>query len=269
MKTKKVVSFLLIAFMIFYRAHLIAQGSTPIIPSLSANSGATSALPSGGGFAPDSRGWTDPALNHNRLLRDRIGEGVYVLIGPYKVKGSPYLYGPGKNGDIYSQNEKAYNIRISYNTYNQEVEFYSTSNPSQPLVKEPGDIDSFMLKKNIDEGIPADVLFVYAKHLGSSEKSYFQMVETGDKYNLLKRYKSDLGIPSANYSQPDVRQFDLLVDYYYYDVSQKKIKKIKANRSSLIKEFKGVKDISSILDNEAFSHNPEAEMKKAFIYLNK
>src|SRR5687767_8085118 len=151
------------------------------------------------GPAPDSRGWTDPAMNHNRLLQQKLGEGNYIVIGNFKVKGTPYLFGGNNNADLFTPSEKAYNINVSYNTYNQEVGFVSTSNPTTPLVKEAGEVDSFIIKQNIENGIPGDIRFVYGKILGSSEKAYFQEVAPGAKYSLYKRYKSDLGQVSDNY----------------------------------------------------------------------
>jgi hypothetical protein len=218
--------------------------------------------------APESRGWTDPALNHNRLLQQKLGEGTYVMIGNFKVKGTPYLFGGNNNADLFTQTEKAYNINVSYNTYNQEVAFVSTSNLTTPLVKEAGEVDSFVIKQNIENGIPGDIRFVYGKILGSSDKTYFQEVAAGAKYSLYKRYKSDLGQVSDNYIQSDLRQFDLMSDYFYYDNEKKTLKKFKLNHSAVLKEFKTIKDVSPVADREAFSASPEDVLKKVFAYLN-
>ncbi len=83
----------------------VAQGAQVV--SLSANSNTMVAT------APDSRGWTDPALNHNRLLQNQSGEGMYKLIGPYKVTGSQYLYGEHLAGDLYAPEAQAKNIYLS------------------------------------------------------------------------------------------------------------------------------------------------------------
>ena len=91
---------------------------------------------------------------------------------------------------------------------------------------------------------------------------------TGKRYSLYKRYKSDLGYVSTNYVQSELRQFDLLFDYFYTDTEGKGVKKLKPNVSSIIKEFKSVKDISSVLTNDAFAVNPDDALKKAFDFLN-
>jgi hypothetical protein len=218
--------------------------------------------------APDSRGWTDPALNHNKLLQQRTGEGTLIVIGNFKVKGSPFLYGGMHKGNVFSATEKAWNIIISYNTYNQELEFLSTSNPTTPYVKEPGELDSFVIQKDMEAGIISDLKFVYGQVLGSKEKQYFQEVCAGASFNLYKAYKSKLGFVSNNYTQPDLRQFDLEYDYYYSTNDKKGLKKLKANSASIVKEFQAVKDLGSIVTAEAFTLNQNETLRKAFEVLN-
>lgn len=218
--------------------------------------------------APDSRGWTDPALNHNRLLQQQTSEGNYKLIGPYKVIGSQYLFGEHHKADMFTQEAKAYNIFISYNTYNQEVEFYSTSNPNSPLVREPGTVDSFTIHSNIELGISKNLRFIYSTALGTKEKFYYQEVYIGSQYKLYKRYKSDIGYVGTNLAQSELRQFDLQVEYYYSSPDHKGLKKIKANASAVIKEFKSVKDLSTVVTADMFTTNPEEAFSKAFAYLN-
>jgi len=175
--------------------------------ALSANSNAMVAR------APDSIGWTDPALNHNKLIQQQNGgDGTYKLSGTYKVIGTQFLFGEHHKGDMFAKEAKAYNIYLSYNTYNQEVEFYSAANTDKPLIKEPGTVDSFIINENISLGILSPLKFVYGATIGSNDKYYFQELFAGKKYNLYKRYKSDLGYVSTNYIQSELRQFDLLFD---------------------------------------------------------
>ena len=209
----------------------------------------------------------DPALSHNRLLREKTGDGVFHQIGNYKVKGNPYLFGGRTKGDMFSKEAKAYNIYLSYNTYDQNVEFYSVSNPNQPLVKEPGDIDSFTLKADESLGIPYNAKFIYGEHLGSKEKAYYQEIYAGEKFSVYKKYKSELGYVSENYIQAELRQYDLLVEYMYTD-SEKKMKKIKPNSMLVIKEFKKVKDLSAVINDDIFTNNAEQAFRKTFEYLN-
>lgn len=237
--------------------------------SMSANSGSLNGgKDSWGRPAPDSRAWTDPALDHNKLLQQQSGDGTYKLIGNYKVIGSSFLYGEHHQGDMYSSEAKALNIYVSYNTYNQDVEFYSTANPNQALVREVGTLDSFTIHADPAYGISTPMLFVYGNHIGAKDKSYYLELFAGPTYSLYKRYKSDLNYVSSNLGQSDLRQFDLQYDYFYADNQTHTVKKIKANAPAVIKEFKNVKDLSASIADDDYTMNPEGSLKKAFMLLN-
>lgn len=212
--------------------------------------------------------YMDNALNFNKLLKERSGEGEFKLIGPYKVKGTSYLFGERNTGDLYSTEAKAYNISLSYNTYNQQVEFFSSSNPDKPLLKEPGEVDSFLLKPNTEVGILQGMNFIYGAHLGSQDKAFFLEIYKGARYSVYKKYKSDLTYVTGNYVQPELREFDLLYEYYYHDNQKPGLKKLKANSASIVKELKGIKDITPVFTDADFTANQELALKKAFQYLN-
>ena len=218
--------------------------------------------------SPDSRGWTDPALNHNKLLQQQAGDGSYMMIGTYKVKGNPFLFGEHHKGDIFSTMEKGYNIFISYNTYSQDVEFYSSSNTDKPLVKEPGNLDSFIVRQDIESGITASLKFIYGSLLSVDDKSYYQEIYTGKRFSVYKKYKSVLGYASDNFAQTELRQFELQYEYYYTDSVSKGVKKLKKNAGSILKEFKKTADISSLITDESFTTDPEGVLRKVFQYLN-
>ena len=220
-------------------------------------------------YSEAQNGYMDNALNYSRLIIQKTADGVYKQVGIFKVVGTSYLFGEKNKGNLFSPEAKAYNIFLSYNTYNQEVEFYSSGNPDKPLVKEPGTVDSFLIQENVSLGINHSLKFVYGTHLGSLEKFYYLEIYSGPKYSIYKRYKSELGYVSTNYIQPDLRQFDLLYDYYYTESGKGGPKKLKPNASSIIKEFKNIKDISPVFTNEAFTTNQEEALRVAFEYLNK
>ncbi len=110
--------------------------------------------------------------------------------------------------------------------------------------------------------------FVYGSVLGSADKCYYEEIYTGKRFSVYKRYKSDLGYVSSNYIQSELRQFDLGYEYFYTDTESKVVKKLKPNAGSVIKEFKNIKDLSPVADNDAFTVNPEDALRKIFNYLN-
>jgi hypothetical protein len=109
---------------------------------------------------------------------------------------------------------------------------------------------------------------VYGAHLGSNEKTYFQEVYAGNRFSIYKRYKGELEYVSSNYIQSELRQFELTREYYYTDAESKTIKKIKPNLTSLVKEFKDVKDLSSVVTNDDITINPDNAFAAAFKFLN-
>ena len=266
---KKINGFFLLSLLLAGLQSINAQQLQHPV-SLSANSGSMTGSPTKfGGMAPDSRGWTDPALNHNKLLQQQAADGNYKLIGPYKVVGSQYLFGEHHKADMFTLEAKAYNIFVSYNTYNQEVEFYSTSNPTTPLVREPGTVDSFTIHSNTELGISKNLRFIYGTALGSKDKFYYQEIFSGKKYSVYKRYKSDLGYVGTNLAQSELRQFDLQVDYYYTNNENNELKRIKPTASAVMKEFKDSKELSQVVNNDEFIANPDDSFIKVFNYLNK
>lgn len=230
--------------------------------SVSANSGSMVSR------APDMQPWKDPAMQHNRLIQQQSPDGVYKMIGNYKVIGNAYLYGQHLKGDLYASEAKAYNIYISYNTFNQDVEFYSSSNPDQPLIKEVGTVDSFTIQEDIAAGLTRSLHFIYGPLIGAKDKVYYQVLCAGERFTVYKRFKSELDYVSTNLGQSDLRQFDLQTEYYYTDNQNKGIKKIKLNKSAVIKEFKSIADLSAIVTDEDFTVNPEETLCKAMGVVN-
>jgi len=206
----------------------------------------------------------DPALAYNKYLV--LNEGnTFTKVGAYKVIGSPYLLGKNHPGDVYSKSETGTGLYLSYNIYNQEIEF-SASREQSPLIKEAGTLDSFIIKR--DSLVKEDSKFIYGGLIGAGDKSYYQLISTGKAYNLYKKYRAELGIVSSNYIQAELRQFDLHYDYYYLDVKTKNLKKLKTNSNALKKEFSQYKDISSVIGQYQNSLNSDMALKKLFEFLN-
>ena len=211
--------------------------------------------------------YSDPATAYMRLLLEKSGEGSYQQIGNFKVVGTSYLYGPKLAGDIYTTKERATNIQLSYNTYNQQVEAYQ-NNSEKPIIMKLADVDSFRLIAARNSDFKEDLLFVNANKIDASRKFFAQHVIAGKRFNLYKAYKSELGYVSTNYVQSELRQFDLSYEYYYSDSTKPGLKKLKVTPGGLKKEFNEIADITSFANDEELSTNPEYVLGKIFVVLN-
>lgn len=208
---------------------------------------------------------TDPALSYNKYLVLNNGN-TYTLVGNFKVVGSPYYFGSKHLGKIFTGDKKSHDALLKYDIYNQTVEFFSSVEQIEPLIKVAGEVDSFMIKK--DSLIKEDISFIYGSQIGTTDKAYFQVITVGKVFNLYKKYRAELGIVSTNYIQSELRQFDLSYEYYYLDLKTKELKKLKANFRNLKKEFSPYKDISLAISEDQYKADPQVGVKKIFEFLN-
>lgn len=211
--------------------------------------------------------YIDPAQAYLRLLLEKDANST-VRIGSFKVIGSPYLFGEKHTSNFYAKEVHLNNVQISYNTYSQDIELFINGQATS-LIKDAVSVDSFyILPDNKTESFTKPLFFVSNSIVFAKDKAFFQQLYSGTKYSLYKKYKSDLGYVSTNYVQSDLRQFDLIYEYYYVDVLKKEIKKIKVTESFLKKEFKSVKDLSTILQDGELNSNPEITLINLFTFLN-
>lgn len=209
--------------------------------------------------------YSDPAQAYNKLMIEKNGIS-YTRVGAFKVAGSPFLFGEKRPGDVFSTTDSGRNIPLSYNVYSQEIVF--SNGRTETLVREPGTVDSFVIRKTADAGMAKDLLFIYGKLLNVKDKAYLQVVEKGKRFTLYKKYSAGLAIVSANYSQPDLRQFEITVDYFYSDNNQPGLKKLKTTADQLVKEFSKIKDLSTILDRDQLTMDKERQLINLFASLN-
>lgn len=189
-------------------------------------------------------------------------ERSYRQIGVYKVLGTPFLFGENHVGNMYSKSEVAKNIKLSFDTYNQELAFQTSANVNQPLVKGPGSLDSFMLKA--DSFIKEDMVFHYGGLLGTSDKSYYLLSSDPSKNLVLyKKYKAVIG-PTTNYIEADMRQFEIEATYYYHNKATKRIERLKPTYNAIRKELSFIPNVGELIDRQLLNSDPELALRKLF-----
>ena len=206
--------------------------------------------------------------NHNKLVQNRAENGGYYLIGVFKVQGSPYYAKESVSGDMFSPDVIAATLQLRYDLYNQNVEFISSANPDQALVKEPGDLDSFILRKDEKRGVKEDMKFIYGTHIGASDKFYYAQLVKGSKFSLYQKLYCELAIPAGKMGAAEMREFERNVDYYYVIEATGVLKKLNASSNAVKKEFEDVKNLSEVLKKGSMFKKPAETMSSVFKYLN-
>ncbi len=209
--------------------------------------------------------YSDPAQAYNKILLDKQN-GSYQLVGTYKVKGTQYLYGGGLPATVFAKDGVIKNIQLNYDTYKQQLEVYFT-NKVEPGLKKLNETDSFNVFVNTTD-FKSELHFYSAQLFDSTQNFFLQSVFIGPKYQLYKRYKSELGYVSENIIQSELRQYELVYDYFYVTAGKKELKKIKLTAGGVTKEFKKIKDVSGIVEAGSFIFNPEEILTKIFQSIN-
>lgn len=222
---------------------------------------------SNAGFTQQSS-YFDAAQAYNRLVIEK-NNGTHTRVEQYKVVGSPFLFGEKLLGNLFAKGESAYNIKLSYDTYNQQVEFYSSANPTTPLIKETGEVDSFSIAENHEVGLTKGLKFYAGKVLSSSEdNNFYQLMYNGDNVSFYKKYKSTLGRVSTNIIQSELRQFDLEFEYAY-KMKDGELKRLRTTYFQVSKELKPFIKVGEIVDAQTYSSNPDLALLKIFAALDR
>jgi hypothetical protein len=93
-------------------------------------------------------------------------------------------------------------------------------------------------------------------------------LSTGPQAGIYKRYKADVAYVSSNYVQSELRQFELLYDYFVFNPATRSLKKVKNSYNSLQKELNAISDVSAVFTSSAFSENPDLALKNAITLIN-
>ncbi len=181
----------------------------------------------------------DAALRYNKLLIEKR-ENRTIRVGAYRVVGSPYLFGEnGNRGTIFTNAGSISNVGINYNVYEDRIERF-IENSDQFLAIETASIDSFWLNmdSSAEKSHPA-MHFVNAIQISPKEKGFLQVLMRGKRYAVYKKYTCAMGLVTENYSEADLRQFNLSFQYYFQEGENTELKKIKATDTAIKKAFAG------------------------------
>jgi hypothetical protein len=180
-------------------------------------------------------------LNAVGIYNDQVVQnwsGEYIRIGPYQVKGSPFLLGQSFPGSItYKGGKVLSDTKVLYDLYHQKAGV----DQNNQIFEAADPIEEFTLLLPAKYG--GDKLVFKSGYLYGDFKggTYYNVLADGEKAALLKLFKNKLLPDPANAMAKDKRVFEQYHEYYLYNKITKELHKIK------LKE----KDVLKALDNEA------------------
>lgn len=197
----------------------------------------------------------DPVGDFNRHVFESW-KGTVIRIGPYNVRGTPYLLGESFTGSIsYKTGTILKETKILYDLYHQKAgvdlkgEIFESDDP----------IESFSI--NLPEKMGGKKLlfknsYVFGK---PAMNCFFNVLEEGSKVALLKVYKSKVVADPSNNMDTKAKVFEQYFEYYLYFKSNAALSNIRLKRKDLEKDL-GDKFIEEYLSNNYTEFSQEADI---------
>ncbi len=206
-------------------------------------------------FLKTGKTQVDPVGSFNRHVFE-AWQGEAIRIGPFSVKGSPYLFGEAFDGSISYQGGKVLNqAMILYDVYHQKagVEL-------QSMIYEAAEpVDSFTITLPQRFGGKM-LLFKSNSFFAGQTKGFYNVLEEGDKVSFHKMYKSKLVADPNNNMDTKLKVFEQYVEYYLFKKSDKTLHSVKLRKKDFLKEFGDEKFSSQYLVNNTIDFTREEDV---------
>jgi hypothetical protein len=202
----------------------------------------------------------DPVGEFNRHVFE-AWKGEVIRIGPYSVKGSPYLLGESFPGSIsYKAGTTLKETKILYDLYHQKA---GVDLKGQIFESEDA-IESFSI--NLSEKLGGKILLFKSSYVfGKPAMScFFNVLEEGNKVSLLKLYKSKLVADPSNNLDTRAKVFEQYFEYYVYVKGTSSLDNIKLRKKDLAREL-GDEFVNEYMSN----NNPDLSKEFELIQLVK
>lgn len=138
------------------------------------------------------------------------------------ITGSPYLNEEFYSGKIFNEDENTGTFLIRYNIYNDVMEVKLDKNSIQELIIDP--------EIKVSIGTTRFRVHNYKDNYNNLVPGYFQIIEEGDKIDLLQKHHvtfSPAEPPKSGYHKPKKPEFEYSKEYYLYFNDGRKLEKIK------------------------------------------
>ena len=208
-------------------------------------------------FLKTGKTQVDPVGSFNRHVFE-AWKGEAIRIGPFSVKGSPYLFGEAFDGSISYRGGKGLNhAKILYDVYHQKagVELQSMIyEAAQP-------VDSFTITLPQQFGGKKS-LFKSNSFYSGDKKGFYNVLEEGDNVSFLKMYKSKLVADPNNNMDTKSKVFEQYVEYYLYKKNDLIPHSVKLRKKDFLKEFGDENFSTQYLVNNTLDFTREEDVAK-------
>lgn len=208
-------------------------------------------------FLKTSKAQVDPVGSFNRHVFE-AWQGEAIRIGPFSVKGSPYLFGEAFDGSISYQGGKVLNqAMILYDVYHQKagVEL-------QSMIYEAAEpVDSFTITLPQRFG-GKKLLFKSNAYYAGNKKGFYNVLEEGDRVSLLKMYQSKLVADPTNNMDTKLKVFEQYAEYYLFKKVDKTLHSVKLRKKDFLQEFGSEKFSTQYLENNTIDFTREEDVAK-------
>ncbi len=202
-----------------------------------------------------SNAQVDPSGDFNRHVFE-AWKGESIRIGPFSVKGSPYLFGEAFDGSITYKGGRVLNqTKILFDVYHQKAGVELQSMIYEAV--EP--VESFTIKLPEKFG-GQRLLFKNGSLFGGDGKGYFVVLEEGEKFSFLKMYKSKVVADPNNSMDTKMKVFEQYVDYYLFKKDDRSLRQLKLKKKDFLKEFGDIKFIDRYLANNTVDFGKEQDL---------
>lgn len=200
---------------------------------------------------------SDPLAEFNKNVAANWN-GRHYRIGPFNVKGSPFLFGQSFQGAIaYKGNMQGKANNVFYDIYNQQAGIDINGDLGAP--HEP--VESFSL--SLPEQFGGTILhFKKANLFGENNvKGFFAVLSDGPKVSLLKYFKAILMTDPVNQMDRDAKVFQQIAEYYLFQKETKSLKKIKLKEKEITKDLDATA-VKNVLNTNKYDFSTEADVIK-------
>jgi len=198
----------------------------------------------------------DPIVSYNRYVVENWA-GQYIRIGPYMVKGSPFFFGESLSGSLlYKGGRKMTEAKILYDVYNQKAGI----DKNNDIFESEEPLEEFVVSVPEKYG-KGKLLFRNSYVYGKPEmKTFFNVLEDGDKLVFLKQFKSKLMPDPVNSMDKDRKIFEQYNEFYMYSKATKELHKVKLREKDIMKEIGNDTQVKTYLSSKEVDFSKENEV---------